>query len=413
MSNAMTYGVMNAAVFLKQMFFVVLCVKSPESCIVTAMHVANLMFRLVLLSTGCIWFTLVGYDEAPGIGHSIFTPKNPYHHDTGMGRWSFDAPILLKGNIFIPCVWSIMLLILIWTDMVRLRHIVAGRFYSHTNHLDLTWHVISTCCIPLLMTCTALQLGMDDLYMISILLVCSLLAGLCDFLGEELFLLYTKEFHKEQEALRADLTWTTSYMYLILITVSLLFATSPILFTAFRQDHTVPLSRWLTIVVIFKFVVLLVVVQVLNFRSYRMLQKTRSDHRGLVRPIPYKRLQCRLSINNDTMHTDKEVVYESEKSSDLTSDHLEGDSDPFNTNTSERIFNAIYGCYVHNEHHAEARAMGSVNPVSCTDHDGDGNGTQRKVGMLVEWRRHYLLSMFINTLLICILFQITGVEINI
>jgi hypothetical protein len=320
---------------------------------------------------------------------------------------------LPTGTAVIPCIWSMILLTMIIIDLVRLRHILAGRFYSHTNHLDLTWHAVSTFTIPPLITCTALQLGVDDLYMIVIILVCALFAGVCDIFGEELFLLYTKEFYLEQETLRTDLTLTMGNMYILLITTSLLVTTFPTLFKPVPQDYSTPLLHWLLIFFMFKLVILLISVQLSNHRLYKMLQKTRSDHRGLLAPmITNENFVGKLNNYHGMIQTEKGVSCGWNKTRHQHIKSTEEVPDPFDVDTSEKVFNQIYGCHLYNEYYIDTSVSGCNNLVTFTDRDGDGNGTQCMVGMLVEWRRHYLLSMIINMMLVCILLQLTGVEIS-
>lgn len=396
---------------VKHALCVLVCITYPRSFIVMVMHIINTLFRLVLLSTGLAWFVIIGYDDAPGLGYSLFTPAD-MEDDKHVGGWHYSGPVFATGTIVLPYVWSMILIVLSITDMVRLQHMVAGHWSSHTNHVDVTWRVVTVIVIPPLIACTAMQLGVDDVCMICIVLLFAWLAGFCEMLGEDLFLLHTKELYEGWEKFHTSVVSAVCCMYTTMICTALSLATFPILFKVIHSNGSIPNLQMILMFLLFILVILLVVVQLSNYCLYTMLRKTRSDRCGLLPPMRCKRSICNLKTTHWFVHTSTEVGDVLDRTNHQTAQKTEAEIDPFNVETSERMFNEIYGCRVYSEYSVDADIKDSHCQVTYTDSDGDGNGTQYMVGMLVEWRRFYPISMIINSILVCSLMQMTGLLSN-
>ena len=124
-----------------------------------------------------------------------------------------------------------------------------------------------------------------------------------------------------------------------------------------------------------------------------------------------------------------------------------------NDNNNEQLFNNLYGCHIYkspsadvvhvvNEDHsvysirltesfnmydfhtatdgsiqrdgvladgAHLAAYGATSPLFHKHLDEDGSLTRKTIGLLVDWRRSYVINTMFNALLLAIMLNITGV----
>ncbi|KAJ1468606.1 hypothetical protein T484DRAFT_1754984 [Baffinella frigidus] len=414
-------------------------VAHPPTIIVTSIHLVNLLVRLVVLSTGVVTLYTYGWPRSPVL--------SVMYHSVHDGVEDDVAPLIC---IVIPVVWCMSVVLLCISDVARCILIATYRWHTLTNGLDLVWFGTTGLALPVLVCCVAAQLGITDLFMLLLLGSCMVVASVCELCAEELNTLVHMETVVSNEEVRRTVVWTLRHIHNVNLFVVLLVAVFPSVYEMGVHQQMPALSgKTMLLFLLIGLIVMLIFNQLCTHSLLVELAATRDDGRSVMpcssRQNSSEYIPTIPPVQFPPVESARGRRYEQED---------DADADPFNVESSERIFNDVYGCESYEDpdvhavdnkrafrvisvnadkvtvsftdtikvHHRSSclrgtvyssgvpiRPLGSRTPACETDSDGDGVGYRRTVGLLIEWRRCYMLNMVINALLVVSIVDMTSV----
>lgn len=417
---------------------VVVGVRHPPYIMINIIHLANLLFRLITISIALVLFPMLGCPNAPTIGHF---EKNIDNNDTHM-QTAFDG-IFFSSGIASVVIWFSAALALTISDMTRCFLIATHRWHTRSNRMDLIWHGNNGVSLPLIVSLVCTQLGTPDLFTLMFVMCTMVIASISELCAEELHILTTREHeNSNNREIIGNVVWTLCTLQNVNFLVVLMVGIFPVILDAIRLgSFSIYSVRFLLFIVFTGLFPCLVIVQLSNQRMYVKLSKTRKDERSILPPstlVTNTHYEIPTSPTRFPPAIDKGCV------SEMYEQELDIDGDPFNVEVSERVFNRLYGCASDSDqamdsglkssdgvltvsftdtiefHRRSSCLRGTVfsdgvyvksmGESECTtDSDGDGIGMRKIVGMTVEWRRYYLINIFINALLVLSLMDLTAV----
>jgi hypothetical protein len=353
--------------------YVVMGLTAPPTFVIKIIHITNLLIRTALLCIGVALFYTIGWDHARGI--VVFTG-----YINRSDTEDSVITIIPHGNEFTPIVWVQAVAALIITDACRCILIFSHRWHAADNRLDLLWFGTTGLVLPMLVCCTVIQLGTEEVFILALLVVSVVVASACELCADELHTLVGMETKSENNRIRIGVVWTLRHLHNISLLTVLVIGIFPLIKREIFDDYTSTPAKTALVVVFAALIVLLMFTQFHNHALYIRLAATRRDRCSIL-PASLHRKHAHIitttvaviqnSTNDNTEITDQINAY-----------HYDTDDAAIATN--------------HGEH------------TNYTDADGDGNGTRKRFGLLVEWRRYYQVNILINALVITNLLDITG-----
>jgi hypothetical protein len=124
------------------------------------------------------------------------------------------------------------------------------------------------------------------------------------------------------------------------------------------------------------------------------------------------------NISGDKIYT-AEAVFPRLKVADKkdSGEGVDDCADPFSVESSEELYDKIYfGCHKYHietesEHRSRQMELSPIGSGSSTFHkytDEVGQVSRQLIGLLVEWRRYYMINLFINCLLVLSMLNMSG-----
>ncbi|KAJ1465796.1 hypothetical protein T484DRAFT_1757164 [Baffinella frigidus] len=269
-------------------------------------------------------------------------------------------------------------------------------------------------------------------------------------LAEELNTLVHMETVVSNEEVRRTVVWTLRHIHNVNLFVVLLVVVFPSVYEMGVHRQMPALSgKTMLLFLLIGLIVMLIFNQLCTHSLLVELAGTRDDGRSVMpcssRQNSSEYIPTIPPVQFPPVESARGRRYEQED---------DADADPFNVESSERVFNDVYGCESYEDPDVHAvdnkqafrvisvavdkvtvsftdtievhrrssclrgtvyssgvpiRPLGSRPPACETDSDGDGVGYRRTVGLLIEWRRCYMLNMVINALLVVSILDMTSV----
>jgi hypothetical protein len=382
---------------------VVAAITHPPEVYIEIAHNVNTLVHLTLLA---LWLTAsftVGFPAAPV---EVYVQRNTYD-DTG-------KPIIsVYGNKVAPIAWLVVIGLLLWCDVSRLRSTVFRVVPKHDNRIDVRWHTTMLMVVPIMMGLVLPIVGdyTDTLiwmYVMSFLHFSVLLS----YVAEELqALIVSTEAPPGPHDTRRDLIWVIVYLHSITMYIAALSIVSAVLknsypvVTGIGQTPAGPYMVQTVIAVLaILFLCAIAVLEICNHLLYNRLHRLRPDRCNIMPFSPQDR------------HDPKNALAVPLLDSSYTSSfgyRIEEPTKPhiviptaLDMSTTETHFDKHWVSHVHGPSPIPNPEM-NISIFEATDEEFEL--ARRQVGLLVQWRRYYVLSPMINMLLIATLYEMTGI----
>jgi hypothetical protein len=373
-------------------------VSYPPVFAATAIHIMNPIIRIILFCMGVATFWVYGAPISPGL-----VLINDYRSNNNNDHYvSHPVP---RGTRFPSILWCVIVLSLSIADIVRCVLVLSHRWHAIHNRLDMGWFGTTGMAIPLLIGLVAVQLGTEEIFTVTLLVVLTGIASICELSAEELCTMTKSETQPDNDEIRRVVVCTLRCLHTItLFSVLLIGGFQFLLEMVYHEDQTSLVAKSVLMVLFASLIIILTTTQFCNDILCIRLAGTRRDRCSML-PSSTNKTNCM-----SQQPRVPPIRYESENEHGINSTD---DFDPFNVEASEKMFDALYGCHIH----VKKGPVQKVGPGSLLsriiqngpqiDTDGDGNGTRKKVGLLIEWRRYYIVNMIINALLVVSLLCMT------
>ena len=407
---------LNHTVRLCKAIYNLVCILSgfrpPNYFFIKIIHVANLIIKVFALSAGLVLFFHFGTPGSPM--SAIVKSKTDHDHFVGAFLW-------------FACVTALTM-----ADLTRCVLLAACRWHSKVCRLDTTWHATNGLGIPFLLALVCAQLGVTDVFLLTCVVVMSITSSLCELCAEELRTLKTKNPGENifNRTVVMRVIWTLCVLENAILFVIMIVGVFPTIINL--NTISIYSTRFFLLHSVVALILCLMVVQTMNQILYSKLANTRKDLRSLLpASTSVASIQYEIPISP--------IIFpvRTASSAEMYLQEIDIDGDPFNVEVSERVYDHVYGVQdsktpvksstdavtirfdeTHEIYRRSSCIRGSlfedgffVKSLGETaieaDSDGDGLGMRSVVGLTVEWKRYYMTNMFINTLLVFSLLDLT------
>lgn len=376
-------------------------------------HVMNLILRLAMLAMGATISLFIGFPNGPGLASAAYA--NSEWDSLDEYEWANSAlphmkTVVYPGSMFVPCVWFVIVISLFASDMVRCALVFQNSWNACDNHIDMMWYQTALFTLPILFAYVALLLGTHDIILLMMVATFTELSSMCAV---------TMEFMRTVVNTEATPYMECSVMLLLqaMYDVSLASASQVVLTPFFYNllystEITTPLQTTLAICFM-SLVIALFAIQHSHQARCSTLETHWLTNRSVVRWGRDRLFGTEVYQPGTVEFPRFEGGGGFGKFQECNEEDDDGTS---KEETSEDLYNRIYGCHIYGEKtemrpHGEiyatpVRAMSWVTPVYT---DEIGSLSRLKIGILVEWRRYYAVNMIINYLLIIGMIQMTSI----
>jgi hypothetical protein len=388
---------------------VIFCYDHPRGSIIQGMQIVNLFIRLsiMVMSVTLICIEMPSSLTLPGVG--IFTYKFSKwkvvaDHDWIMGTVPHMQVLFAPGEIGILLLWTVITLAIFINDLCRVGMILRGKWFSIDNHMDVTWGFQSCFPIPLLFVFCALFLGNHDgvvLFLIFILVAISGISACCKDLLRSFINTETTPNMRRTLMLCLQMMHDTPLFTATMITIV------PFIVNGMFYSHRITMFHYIN------------AIGTVALYFTLMITQWAYDHRCSLLEIRWPSQRAVIVFDQtpdddsqqDTVHIGLPLFPPVVKPDCESSDPDK--IDPFNVETSEEIYDRIYfGCHQYETCIQKREKEMGITPNAGgsfqTHMETIGGTTRASVGLLCEWRRHYLINIIINILLVTGVLNIAG-----
>jgi hypothetical protein len=400
-------------------------VTHPSDQAMDFLHMFSLLKRIMLLIVGIVMFATAGTRCSPGIGFPQFSKSewqsvtySDWRYDLLVGGWTISMP----GSNLWPGLWILTVTVLIIYDTLRCVLVLSHRWNRQNNTIDMTWHMMAYIPLPLVFIGTSLTLGHRDILIMMSILLLVVFSSVCGAVLEQIRSLVNPG---TIPGMPISVIFVLRGMQDVSMVIASQLVAVPLvanLFSAdvFSPDDQPTSLQLLTFTLHCCLVLCLALInnrqsrlctifeqrwpENMSFTSWNVDRRTKnvdhehkqSNHKDDDIPHPQKYEHSPYEPNTDVVRIvdgDKRVT-----TIKLTEDfHKKGVYDFRNK--------GMYVTRVRSHPSQPGEEWECVN--SHKDHE-DIAHMRRTTGMLMEWRRHYLINMLINSLLLVDIISITG-----
>jgi hypothetical protein len=374
--------------------------------VIKTVHLVNLVKRIILLAVGISLFAIMGAPCAPG----FVVPQYDYEWGTELPHASVGVAV--SGNALVPALWVLTVSTLCIFDTIRCALVMAESWYTDKNQLDMTWLLMSCFSVPLLFASTGLLLGQHDMLMLAVIVFMVVFSGVCGNILEQL-----RTFINPRTV--PGMSGTVVQLLRGLQDTSLIVAAQlisiPFIYNSISTEGSVTQTQTLTA---FLHCFLVMAITFSHYRHDRLssdFEQVWMDSQSTIgwsvnprevvetaTTIPIVRLSRSNAVRVEKL---KPISGRSHGLKSMERVRVEEDLDlALQDETGDMMdeFHTMYGWTPYKEKSIDVARV--VEP--------DEYMLERSVamiGQLLEWRRYYLINLFINTLLVINLVSMTGV----
>lgn len=403
-----------------------LSITHPSEIVVNSVHLLNLITRLLVLAMGVVIINIFPSTYVPMLPEIAMPPYIFSDWDTmGVYDWNEDELPQMKliaspENPTVVFFFGFIIGSLFLNDLFRCGLISRNEWNASDNQIDFWWYMMGFISIPCIFSFTALSLGTHDV-------VTLLLIGLLTFISSVAA--------SVKELLRSIInTETTPFMritvmsylqmiYDLSLFTSMIVTLLPIMYNSVYDRAGISVFAFATAIVFELLYISMASVQHSYEVCCSILENRWPSHRCVILwGLPRQEPLC----DSNTFTTD--VVFPRSKVADKeysrkNEKEMDDSADPFSVETSEELYDKIYlGCtsyHVETASEHRSRQMQLSSPIgwgSDTFHkytDEVGQGSRQIIGRLVEWRRYYMINIFINCLVVLGVLNISGLLVSV
>jgi len=449
--------------------------RAPPEWVLDAVHVYNLIFRLALLVLGTAMYASEGFAGSPGITLAEYdytawddVPDSAWGADAG--ELPGPSAVLSPGSGLLAVLWFTLAATLFVGDIERMASKVFG---VRDSRIDYVWHGIMGLASPQLFLLLAVQLGTHDLVSLAFALILTCVSIVVSQVAESMCKLVNLEEGTSPKGFTSVALPVLRWCYDICMAVLTFVVTLPVLRNSAAEHPGVSTLRGALCVCLVMYSVSLVAIQHAHHRFLRRVQKTwpcrekreyessgardaapprflearsttgvRDFFRKLAAPRPDRGADLYENLYGTRVFT--EYSPRARRPPASPSHSFKWQSAP---DESDDTFNRLYGCRVNggsaSNNYALTAAVGTITAppayrmtsdlqyVPCAGsrgrdkliprshgftevdtHEEDARCARMRVAHLVEWRRHYVLNILVNTLLLTSLVQMDRVSVD-
>jgi hypothetical protein len=437
------------AQFLYQTAVQSICVSTavthPSEAIIDFLHVFSLLKRITLLVVGIVLLAANGTPCSPGVALPEFSDsewKTVTHTDWVNSMLPGGQTIAMPGGTLWPGLWILTVATLIIYDTLRCSLVASSRWNRHDNQIDMTWQIMAYVPLPLVFIATSITLGHKDILILLSIVSLVFLSSVCGTLVDHVRICVNPS---TIPGMSVGVVSLLRGMQDVSLLVASQLVSLPIMANFFNTSSDYPT---MTQIVTFSLHTCLVLcLTIINHNNNRLC--TIFENRW-----PDNRSVSEWDMNRRTKkNTEKTSVYgeyelkdqkQDDHRDDNTSykglDHTRSETDTdvvrivdgdkrITTIKLTEDFHNIYrvgssrsrtnDLSPDNNHTGMHVTRVGTHPhqsaseyVNWNSHGGpeDRHKMRQKTGILMEWRRYYLINILINALLLADILSITGVS---
>ena len=425
--------------------------KAPPEWVIDAVHVCNIVFRLTILVLGLVMYLGEGFYPSPGLTISEYR-----YAAWGQVAGPGDVPpgplvVVPAGSWLLAGVWFLLTTCCLIGDGERFLSKVCG---VRSNRIDYEWHVIIGVVWPLLVLLVALLLGTHNILVLAAVVLLPSFAGILAQLAENICKLVNLEEGNGSGFTSHALPMLRAWHDWILMVTTVLVLFPWLCMNATDRSQVSVLQDMLgTCLVCLS--LSLAVIQRGHHHFLKRVQSTwpckllreyglsdaalLAQDGGKQRPGKLQNLFRKLAAprldRGEELYENlygTRVYTEQQQQQQVGPRSRSGstaDGPISSKDMSDGAFNRLYGCQVvagtaitlppRYELNADLQYVPCTglrdrdalaprfNPYTAVDtHEEDARCARMRVMYLVEWRRHYVLSLLVNVVLVASLFEL-------
>jgi len=434
--------------------------------VIRVLHFWNLLSRMALLCTGIVSFSTNTHLCVSGL---VISPYNSSswgtlkHTDWVQGTLPSMQSVAGPGNIVVVALWFTCVICFVVNDGLRCALVYRGTWFTHENHMDMSWSTLTCTAIPLLFACGAVQLGTRDVFVLGTVVFITLVSGLCGAITEHLRTLVNPY---AIEGFSDNVLWILRVTQDLTLIIAAQLVTIPFVMNSMDLDHH--MSTY-DIVTSLLFTGLTYALTITCYRHHRLCSifeqtwPTRcsmspwGSNTVVVENAAVPRLQSTDEHFYPSPYAVTPLPFNGKKPSKPIPFNGKPSKSvgPINVvstcETPEETFNKLYGCHLWHSDSADivhivdqdhrvvtvqltedfnmynqlhepvsiARCgvlanglhianLGAAPQIFHTHIDEDGTNTRMMIGLLTEWRRYYIVNIFIDAVLLSSLLDMTN-----
>ena len=394
-----------------------LSITHPTEEFVLFVHVLNLITRLSIIAMGVVITGFFPQSYAPIIP-GITMPPYIFSDWNTMRVYEWNDEELPQvrmitdpENPAVVIFFGFIVFSLFSNDLFRCGLMMRHEWNSCDNQIDFWWYVMGFVSIPGVFTFTALSLGTHDvvtLLLIGFLTFTSSVAAAVKELLRSLVNTETTPFMK------ITAMWFLQMIHDLSLFVAMIVTLLPFMYNLVHAIEGISAFDFANAIVFELLFISIVITQYSYDVRCSILEQRWPSHRAVV----LWGLPRQDNISGDKIYT-AEAVFPRLKVADKkdAGEGVDDFADPFCVETSEELYDKIYfGCHKYHietesEHRSRQMELSPIGSGSSTFHkytDEVGQMSRQLIGLLVEWRRYYMINLFINCLLVLSMLNMSG-----
>jgi hypothetical protein len=418
------------ATFLHQSVVEYICVITavthPSDGIIDFMHMFSLLKRIVLLGVGLALFVTDGAPCSPGVAIPEFSEsewKTVTRADWLDSILPGGHTIATPGSLVWPCLWILTVVTLVICDTMRCMLVASSRWNRHDNQIDMTWQLMACIPLPLVFAATSITLGHRDILILLSIVSLVFLSCVCGTLVD-----HVRMFVNPSTI--PGMSVGVVYLLRGLQDVSMIIASQlvslPIMANFFYTSEYPTGIQIVTFTLHSCLVIYLTITNHANSRLCTIFENSWTDNRSV----------SEWDMNRRTNNTEEfsmhgEYEHRGERQDDHRDDTTAYKHDLYNTDTDvvrivdgdRRVTTIKLTEDFHDIMRLGTPRLRTNEPPSDNYHPGmhttrvemNAHGghehihkMRQRIGMLMEWRRYYMINILVTSLLVADILSITG-----
>ena len=365
------------------------------------MHIARLCTHCTLACVAVALVSTNGYSCVPGFTVMQYAYTN--WDNSTLSDWQVNqlpSPVMvtLPGDTTILTVWLFTTVIMLVNDLLCCGLTRNNLWYLEANHVDMGWHTSACVGLPLLFLCVASLLGSHDVVVLALIAVITSLSSLCGLLMEQV-LAHTNTGSTDGLLNNVVFVLHTAQH------VSLIIAAEVVLIPAYvndaMQNETLDSSQRLLVLLFTALVGTLCATSFSHNRACNKFELAHANDASMMSWDTPPEAPLEAGQQLPQQHTPFEVLVIPDSGDDTTTTTT--------TTTHCVTVTAVLTGAAHNSSSSTPSHPNTMVMRASIVRDDDSRSIRKTIGENTEWRRYYGVTIFIDAVLVILLFKMTGV----
>jgi hypothetical protein len=359
--------------------------------------IMNGFIHLLLLALGLTASLTVGFPYAPGL--TLTDYRTPAWDATVDPEGLVERLLIPPGSAIMPVAWGLTVALLLGFDCNTIRSVLVDPVQMYDNRIDMAWWAVTSMYFPVLSVLIVTILGKRDILHVLYGMSFTGISTLFAFVAEEIQTIVVNNSVYGQPQLKRDISWILVLAHVLITYIVIERGISSFVIWATYMQIDVSTSQVFIAVLFVLFQVTMAGIHVCNHILYNKLSNMRPDRCNLLyylEALPkLSTMTASSKLSTEITSSDQPQTQSDLSQTERTSlDHPQTQSDPPPTERTS-----------FDQPQAQSDPPQTQSPVT----DLIFENARNRVGVLILWRRHYVVTTIVNALLLVTLQEMTGV----